>query len=111
MANFTSSTNPIATWGIGPCLGIGISGGGVNYLEHASPHDYQRGGSAIFRMEQVIQKFREYEQTPSVYLFRIGLDVEIKPVIDKLLLLGLVDSGNVIFCNINVNNSAHCQYL
>jgi hypothetical protein len=28
MANFTSSTNPIATWGIGPCLGIGISGGG-----------------------------------------------------------------------------------
>ena len=28
MARFTSSTNPIATWGIGPCLGIGISGGG-----------------------------------------------------------------------------------
>ena len=76
-------------------------GGGVNYLEHASPHDYQRGGSAIFRMEQVIQKFREYEQTPTVYLFRIGLDVEIKPVIDKLLLLGLVDSGNVFFCNIS----------
>ena len=25
MARFTSSTNPIATWGIGPCLGIGIS--------------------------------------------------------------------------------------
>ena len=79
-------------------------GGGVNYLEHASPHDYQRGGSAIFRMEQVIQKFREYEQTPTVYLFRIGLDVEIKPVIDTLLLLGLVDSGNVIFCNISSIN-------
>jgi hypothetical protein len=101
MRHYTSSTNPIATWGILPCLGIGISGGGVNYLEHASPHDYQRGGSAIFRMEQVIQKFREYGQTPSVYLFRIGLDVQIKPVIDKLLLLGLVDSGNVIFCNIS----------
>lgn len=28
MQRFTSSTNPIATWGIGPCLGIGISGGG-----------------------------------------------------------------------------------
>jgi hypothetical protein len=28
MVRFTSSTNPIATWGIGPCLGIGISGGG-----------------------------------------------------------------------------------
>ena len=28
MNNYTSSTNPIATWGIGPCLGIGISGGG-----------------------------------------------------------------------------------
>ena len=28
MGRFTSSTNPIATWGIGPCLGIGISGGG-----------------------------------------------------------------------------------
>ena len=55
-------------------------------------------------MEQVIQKFREYEQTPTVYLFRIGLDVEIKPVIDTLLLLGLVDSGNVIFCNISSIN-------
>ena len=28
MTRFTSSTNPIATWGIAPCLGIGISGGG-----------------------------------------------------------------------------------
>lgn len=27
MGRFTSSTNPIATWGILPCLGIGISGG------------------------------------------------------------------------------------
>ena len=60
MTNFTSSTNPIATWGIGPCLGIGISGGGVNFLEHASPNDYQCGGSAILHMEQVIEKFREY---------------------------------------------------
>ena len=25
MGRFTSSTNPIAIWGIGPCLGIGIS--------------------------------------------------------------------------------------
>jgi len=32
MANFTSSTNPIATWGIGPCLGIGISGGGGKFF-------------------------------------------------------------------------------
>ena len=28
MNNFTSSRNPIATSGIGPCLVIGISGGG-----------------------------------------------------------------------------------
>jgi hypothetical protein len=27
MGQFTSSTNPIATFGILPCLGIGISGG------------------------------------------------------------------------------------
>jgi hypothetical protein len=32
MANFTSSTNPIATWGIVPCLGIGISGGGGKFF-------------------------------------------------------------------------------
>ena len=110
MTNFTSSTNPIATWGIDPCLGIGISGGGVNYLEHTSPHDYQRGGSAILRMEQVIQKFREYEQTPTVYLFRIGLNREISAVIDKLYQLGLVESGNVIFCNIrgiNIYNTTN----
>lgn len=28
MDQFTSSTNPIATTGIRPCLGIGVSGGG-----------------------------------------------------------------------------------
>ena len=107
---FTSSTNPIATLGIGPCLGIGISGGGVNYLEHASPHDYQRGGSAISRIEQVIQKFREYEQTPIVYLFKNKLNSEISAVIDKLYQLGLVESGNVIFCNIcgiNIYNTTN----
>jgi hypothetical protein len=32
MANFTSSTNPIATWGIVPWLGIGISGGGGKFF-------------------------------------------------------------------------------
>jgi hypothetical protein len=101
MANFTSSTNPIATWGIGPCLGIGISGEGVNYLEHASPHDYQRNGSAIVHMQRVIHKFRENGKTPTIYLFRYRLDVEIKPVIDKLYELRLVDSGNVFFCNIS----------
>ena len=97
MANFTSSTNPIATWGIGPCLGIGISGGGVNFLEHASPHDYERGKSAISHMEQVILKFREHKQTPSVYLFRTDLGPEISAVIYKLNELGLVESGNVFF--------------
>jgi hypothetical protein len=30
MNNYTSSINPIATWGIGPCLGIGISDGRVD---------------------------------------------------------------------------------
>ena len=50
--------------------------GGVNYLEHVNPHDYVRSGSAILRMEQVILKFREYGQTPSVYLFRLGLGPE-----------------------------------
>jgi len=97
MENFTSSTNPIATWGIGPCLGIGISGGGVNFLEHASPHDYERGKSAISHMEQVILKFREHKQTPSVYLFRTDLGPEISAVIYKLNELGLVESGNVFF--------------
>lgn len=96
---FTSSTNPIATWGIGPCLGIGISGGGVNYLEHVNPPDYLRDGIAISRMEQVIKKFIKYGQTPSVYLFRTGLGPEISAVIDKLYNLGLVESGNVFFCN------------
>jgi hypothetical protein len=73
--------------------------GGVNYLEHVNPHDYVRNGRAISRMEQVILKFREYGQTPSVYLFRLGLGPEISAVIDKLYELGLVESGNVFFCN------------
>lgn len=77
-----------------------IRGGGVNFLEHASPHDYKRGGSAISRMDQVILKFREHKQTPSVYLFRLGLDAEISAVIYKLYNLGLVESGNVFFCDI-----------
>ncbi len=75
-------------------------GGGVNFLEHASPHDYKRDGSAISHMEEVILKFREYGQTPSVYLFRVGLGPEISAVIYKLNNLGLVESGNVFFCNI-----------
>ena len=74
-------------------------GGGVNFLEHASPHDYTRGGSAISRMEQVILKFREHKQTPTVYLFRTKLGPEISAVIYKLNNLGLVESGNVFFCN------------
>ena len=79
-------------------------GGGVNYLEHVNPPDYVHSGSAILRMEQVILKFREYGQTPSVYLFRAVLDSEISAVIDKLYQLGLVESGNVIFCNISSIN-------
>jgi len=35
MARFTSSTNPIAIWGIGPCLGIGIS----YYSKNTPPQD------------------------------------------------------------------------
>ena len=100
MGRFTSSTNPIATSGIDTCLGIGISGGGVNYLEHVNPPDYLRDGIAISRMEKVIKKFREYGQTPSVYLFRLKLDPKIRAVIDKLYNLGLIESGNVFFCNI-----------
>ena len=73
--------------------------GGVNFLEHASQHYYKRDGNAISRMEEVILKFREYGQTPSVYLFRLGLGPEISAVIDKLYNLGLVESGNVFFCN------------
>jgi hypothetical protein len=94
---YTSSTKPIATWGILPCLGIGISGGGVNYLEHATPHDFQRGGSSILRMEKVIEKFRKYGQFPSVYLFRQNLNSEIEWVIQKLYQMEL--HRNVIFCN------------
>ena len=71
--------------------------GGVNFLEHASPHDYLRDGIAISRMEKVIEKFREYGQTPSVYLFRTDLGPEISAVIYKLNELGLVESGNVFF--------------
>jgi hypothetical protein len=48
-------------------------------------------------MEQVIRKFIEYGQTPSVYLFTFGLDSKISAVIDKLYNLGLVKSGNVFF--------------
>jgi hypothetical protein len=70
---------------------------GGNFLEHASPHDYKRGGSAISHMEQVILKFREHKQTPSVYLFTSGLGPEISAVIYKLNYLGLVESGNVFF--------------
>ena len=51
-------------------------------------------------MEKVIEKFREYGQTPSVYLFRLNLGPEIRDVIDKLYNLGLIESGNVFFCNI-----------
>jgi hypothetical protein len=64
MNNYTSSTNPIATWGIGKCLGIGISyyskntppprlnnwsekktfnsHEGINYLEHATPTSMEK---------------------------------------------------------------------
>ncbi len=80
-------------------------GGGVNFLEHAGPLDYSRGGSAISRMEQVIEKFREYGQTPIVYLFRNNLDSEISAVIDRLYNLGLIESKNIFFCNISSINS------
>ena len=73
--------------------------GGVNFLEHVNPHNYERGGSAISRMKQVILKFREHKQTPTVYLFRTKLGPEISAVIYKLNNLGLVESGNVFFCN------------
>ena len=73
--------------------------GGVNFLEHASPHDYLRDGIAISRMEKVIEKFREYGQTPNVYLFRLGLDRGISAVIYKLYQLGLLKSGNIFFYN------------
>jgi hypothetical protein len=119
MARFTSSTNPIATWGIGPCLGIGISyyskntppprlnnwsekktfnsHEGINYLEHATPTSMER---TILHINQVILKFIEHKQTPNVYLFRTKLGPEISAVIYKLNNLGLVESGNVFFCNI-----------
>ena len=70
MTQFTSSKNPIATSGILPCLGIGISGGGINYFEHASKHDYKIGGASCARMLKVIEKFRDNKQIPTVYLFR-----------------------------------------
>lgn len=35
MARYTSSSNPIAIWGIGPCLGIGIS----YYSKNTPPQD------------------------------------------------------------------------
>lgn len=100
MGQFTSSTNPIATFGIIPCLGIGISGGGINYFEHATPHDFKRGGLAISRMNQVIQKFRENNQSPKIYLFRNVLNSEIESVIEHLISLGLIPN-DVIFCNIS----------
>lgn len=84
---------------------------GVNFLEHASPHDYKRDGSAISRMDQVILKFREHKQTPSVYLFRLGLDAEISAVIYKLYNLGLVESGNVFFCNLSSINIFNTNYV
>jgi hypothetical protein len=78
--------------------------GGVNFLEHATPHDYLRGRRAILHINQIILKFKEHKQTPNVYLFRTKLGREISAVIDKLNQLGLVESGNVFFCNItNIN--------
>ena len=103
MGQFTSSTNPIATTGIRPCLGIGVSGGGINYFEHATPNDYKKGGSAISHMNQVIQKFRENNQSPKIYLFRNVLDLEIESVIEYLSILGMIPN-DVIFCNISKIN-------
>lgn len=100
MGHFTSSTNPIATSGILPCLGIGISGAGVNYFEHAAPNDYKIGGSAISRMKHVIKKFRENNQSPIIYLFRNKLDLAIESVIKYLRTLELIHN-DVIFCNIS----------
>jgi len=48
-------------------------------------------------MVQVIEKFRKYRQTPTVYLFRQNLNLEIEWVIKKLYEIGL--DQNVIFCN------------
>jgi hypothetical protein len=102
MTQFTSSKNPIATSGILPCLGIGISGGGINYFEHASPHDYKIGGASCSRMLKVIEKFRDNKQIPTVYLFRNILDSEINYIIDNLSRIGLLQ--NVIFCNLSELN-------
>lgn len=74
---------------------------GINYLEHATPTSMER---TILHINQIILKFKEHKQTPNVYLFRTELDREISAVIDKLNKLGLVESGNVFFCNItNIN--------
>jgi len=70
MRNFTLSKNPIATNGIGPCLGIGISYGGINYLEHAIPTEFvKKNGESIKRMEEVIKQFIKHDYIPFVYLF------------------------------------------
>lgn len=55
-------------------------------------------------MVEIIEKFKKYGQTPNVYLFRTYLDREISAVIYQLYVLGLVESGNVFFCNTtNIN--------
>jgi len=74
---------------------------GINYLEHATPTSMER---TILHINQVILKFIEHKQTPTVYLFRTKLSPEIRAVIDKLNYLGLIKSRNVFFCNTtNIN--------
>jgi hypothetical protein len=63
----------------------------------------------ILHINQVILKFIEHKQTPTVYLFRTKLGPEISAVIYKLNELGLLESGNVFFCNTtNINFTDEC---
>ena len=101
MRNFTLSKNPIATTGIGPCLGIGISYGGINYLEHAIPIEFvKKNGESIKRMEEVIKQFIKHDCIPYIYLFVSTASVEdlqnIFTILNKFELIG---KKKVILCD------------
>lgn len=101
MRNFTLSKNPIATNGIGPCLGIGISYEGINYLEHAIPTDFvNKNGESIKRMEEVIKQFIQYKIIPFVYLFKAtASNDDLKYIFNKLKELGIIEKNRLILCD------------
>jgi len=99
--HFTLSKNPIATHGIGPCVAIGISCGGINYLEHATPNDFdKKNGESIKRMEEVIKQFIKHDCIPYIYLFVSTVSMnDLENIFTILNKFGLIKKNKVILCD------------